>query len=189
MESKISFFMGANSPAGFVSLFDDLYNPKGTRRCYIIKGGPGTGKSRLMKKIAAAAETAREILEHAVKERFGCKVRSIELNVVQRCASHVLSLTDIEEAVSIGKRAVEVSQEGASGVMVAFKRNEGSSYSCDIVCVPVERVANEIKKVPASFINAEQNNVTDECCEYLLPLICGEYPVIWEKGLPKQIIF
>ena len=130
-----------------------------------------------------------KILEHVVKERFDCKVRSIELNVTQRCASHVLSLTDIEEAVSIGKRAVEVSQKGASGVMVAFKRNEGSSYSCDIVCVPVERVANEIKKVPASFINAEQNNVTDECCEYLLPLICGEYPVIWEKGLPKQIIF
>lgn len=53
---KISFFLGANTPNGFVSLFDQLYDPKGKSRCYVIKGGPGTGKSGLMKKIAKEGE-------------------------------------------------------------------------------------------------------------------------------------
>lgn len=130
-----------------------------------------------------------KILENAVRKHFGCKVRSIELNVAQRCAAHVLSLTDITESVFIGSQAVEVAIGGASGVMVAFERKDGEPYSCDAVCVPVKLVANEIKKLPSHFINKEQNNVTDECCEYLLPLICGEYPLVWEGGLTKHIIF
>ena len=48
--------MGANTPAGFYSLFDGLYDAHDGWRAYIIKGGPGTGKSTLMKKIAAEAD-------------------------------------------------------------------------------------------------------------------------------------
>jgi hypothetical protein len=51
-----SFFLGANTPEGFFSLFSELYSPENGWRLYIIKGGPGTGKSTLMKKIAAAAD-------------------------------------------------------------------------------------------------------------------------------------
>ncbi len=50
------FFLGANTPGGFFSRFDNLYTPDKDWFCYIIKGGPGTGKSGLMKKIAKAAE-------------------------------------------------------------------------------------------------------------------------------------
>ncbi len=55
MESK-SYFLGANTPAGFYSLFNQLYNPEKDNTIYLIKGGPGTGKSSIMKKIATAAE-------------------------------------------------------------------------------------------------------------------------------------
>ena len=55
-KGKLSFFMGANTPNGFVSLFDGLYDPREKSRCYILKGGPGTGKSGTMKKIASHAE-------------------------------------------------------------------------------------------------------------------------------------
>ena len=48
------FFLGANAPGGFVSHFSDAYDPTDGWRTYIIKGGPGTGKSSLMKKAAAA---------------------------------------------------------------------------------------------------------------------------------------
>lgn len=54
MSHRTRFFLAANSPRGFVSFFDELYNPYTDRQPYIIKGGPGTGKSTLMKKIAAA---------------------------------------------------------------------------------------------------------------------------------------
>lgn len=47
-----NFFLSANSPNGVFSIFKELYNPKDNWFCYILKGGPGTGKSTLMKKIA-----------------------------------------------------------------------------------------------------------------------------------------
>ena len=50
MSAKIiNYFACANSALGFVSFFED--NIKGLDRLYILKGGPGTGKSTLMKKI------------------------------------------------------------------------------------------------------------------------------------------
>lgn len=56
MSNKKKVFLAANSPSGFVSFFDELYNPYRSCRAYIIKGGPGTGKSSFMKKLASAAE-------------------------------------------------------------------------------------------------------------------------------------
>ncbi len=53
-EQPIRFFLGANTPNGFVSRFDQLADPAEGWRLYIIKGGPGCGKSTLMKKMAAA---------------------------------------------------------------------------------------------------------------------------------------
>ena len=51
-----AFFLGANTPEGFYSLFSELYYPEEGWRLFIIKGGPGTGKSSLMKEIAATAD-------------------------------------------------------------------------------------------------------------------------------------
>ncbi len=55
----LSYFLGANSSHGFYSLFNELYNPDEDWTMYIIKGGPGTGKSSLMKKIATEAENRK----------------------------------------------------------------------------------------------------------------------------------
>ncbi len=52
MAKKSASFLGANTPKGFVSFFDELYNPYDDTDAYIIKGGPGTGKSTFMKRIA-----------------------------------------------------------------------------------------------------------------------------------------
>ncbi|MBC8546753.1 hypothetical protein H8711_07370 [Clostridiaceae bacterium NSJ-31] len=49
----VEFFLGANTPQGFVSRFDQLADPEDGWRKFVIKGGPGTGKSSLMKKLAA----------------------------------------------------------------------------------------------------------------------------------------
>ena len=58
MGKQITTFLGANTPAGFSSLFDELYNPyKSSGTAYIIKGGPGTGKSSLMRKVAVYAQS------------------------------------------------------------------------------------------------------------------------------------
>lgn len=52
----VKFFLGANTPNGFYSLFNELYDPFTDWQMYIIKGGPGTGKSTLMKAVAEEAE-------------------------------------------------------------------------------------------------------------------------------------
>ena len=51
------FFAAANTENGFLSLFDEIFAPEKFRRIYILKGGPGTGKSTLMQKIGSVAQT------------------------------------------------------------------------------------------------------------------------------------
>ena len=47
----IQYFLGANSPSGFYSLYDQLIPPETARGIYILKGGPGCGKSTLMRRV------------------------------------------------------------------------------------------------------------------------------------------
>ena len=55
-DKNITFFLGAHTPKGFVSEFSQLYNPFDSWSMYILKGGPGTGKSGIMKRVATKAE-------------------------------------------------------------------------------------------------------------------------------------
>ena len=126
-------------------------------------------------------------LEQAIKDRFGCKVRSVELNLPQRCAGHLLSLADISESVRIGRGAVEAAVEGVSGEMMVFERVEGE-YACTIGHRDVMNIANSTKYVPDEFITEGNDNVTDACCEYLLPLIQGQCDLVFEAGLPKHLV-
>ena len=52
------YFLGANSRYGFYSLYDRFINPAAGDFLWVIKGGPGCGKSSFMRKIGAAAEEA-----------------------------------------------------------------------------------------------------------------------------------
>ena len=63
-DEKIRFFLGANSPQGFYSLYDQLINPAQARAIYILKGGPGCGKSSLMRRVAQRAEEAGDRVEY-----------------------------------------------------------------------------------------------------------------------------
>ena len=131
---------------------------------------------------------AGKVLEGYVKEKLGCKVRSIELNLPQRCASHIASLTDISESVEVGRTAVELALSGKTGIMVSMQRTEGE-YSIEYQPRDVNMIANRIKTVPDSFINGEGNGITDECLEYLRPLIQGECNIEYEEGMPKHFKF
>ena len=127
-------------------------------------------------------------LEHAVKNAIGCKVRSVELNLCQRCASHLASKTDLEESVLVGRSAVFAATEGATKVMMTINRTSNDPYTIDIGTVNVDNVANYEQLVPDKFINAEGNGVTDECIEYLLPLIKGEASPEYKDGLPIHFV-
>ncbi len=124
-------------------------------------------------------------LENITRERIGCKVRSIELNVMQRCGSHIASLTDLEEAEKIGAEAVKSAIEyGLSGVMMTFKRISNNPYRVDIVPCDVRECANKAKYFPKEWINDEGNNVTIDALNYFLPLIKGEPVIEYKNGIP-----
>ena len=127
-------------------------------------------------------------LEYAVKAEIGCKVRSIELNLPQRCAAHIASATDLAESVSVGRAAVKAASEGVTREMMIIVRDSTEPYAYHVEHSDVSKIANQIKAVPAEFINERGNNVTDECARYLLPLIAGEAGPVYENGLPKYLI-
>ncbi len=127
-------------------------------------------------------------LEHAIKNRIGCKVRSVELNICQRCASHMASATDLSESLEVGASAVTSAIEGANGCMMAMERIGTDPYKISIKPANIDGIANKEQFVPDSFINSEGNGVTDECLKYILPLIQGEVAPRYQNGLPCHVI-
>ena len=132
---------------------------------------------------------AGKALEWIVKDRIGCKVRSIELNLPQRAAAHILSATDITESVTVGKTAVKVALEGRTGVMMTINRREGEEYSSYVDCADISTIANEVRGVPDEYINATADGITEAGIKYLAPLIMGEVAVEYENGMPKHFVF
>ena len=126
------------------------------------------------------------MLAEVVKNHTGAKVRGIELSLLQRCGAHLASATDIEEAFTAGKVAVEKAVDGESGYMVAFERDmTGGAYHCNYRLLPLEAVANYEKKVPMEWINEQHNGLKDDFIAYVLPLIQGEADVPKEDSLPR----
>jgi len=125
------------------------------------------------------------ILANIVKNKIAKKVRGIEFSLLQRCAAHVGSLTDINEAYSAGQAAVRYAVEGKTDFMVAFERIPGAEYKCEIKLVNLTDVANTEKKIPREWINKEGNGLTDDFIKYALPLIQGESVLPLEEGLPR----
>ena len=127
-------------------------------------------------------------LENLLKDRVGCKVRSIELNVLQRCSAHISSKTDVDEAVMIGSAAVKAMLLGETGKMMCFNRVSNAPYKVEVTSADASLVANGEKKFPSEWINDDGNNVKDDAIGYFLPLIEGEIEIVTENGMPKHLI-
>ena len=127
-------------------------------------------------------------LEGLVGNRIGCKVRSVELNILQRCAGYMLSETDIIESRNLGAFAAVSAIRGESGKMSALKRICDDPYQVEIELADLSKIANFEKKVPMEWINEEGNDIKDELLTYLKPLIQGEVQIPYEKGIPKRFI-
>lgn len=129
-----------------------------------------------------------QILARVIQDRLGCKVRAVELNLMQRCASHIASATDIEESRMLGMKAVAVAFEGKSGVMVTLNRKERKEYTVEYGYVDISQVANKEKTVPLSWITPDGHDVTQEMVDYLYPLIEGERNIRFKNGIPNNVL-
>lgn len=127
-------------------------------------------------------------LEGLVGNRIGCKVRSVELNILQRCAGYMLSETDIIESRNLGAFAAVSAIRGESGKMSALKRICDDPYQVEIELADLSKIANFEKKVPMEWINEEGNDIKDDLLTYLKPLIQGEVQIPYENGVPRHFI-
>lgn len=121
------------------------------------------------------------VLCKIINEQLGLSTRAIELNLPQRCASHLTSLTDFKEAANCGKWAVKYALKGKTGVMISMNRI--SDYKIKYDCVPLSKVASFVKGFPTEWI-INNNDISDEYLSYALPLIKGETGPKFYQGLP-----
>ena len=125
-----------------------------------------------------------KMLESLVFKEFQCKVRSIELNVLQRCAMHIGSKTDLNESFMVGQKAIDTALENKSGQVMGFKRISNNPYVIEYISNDVRNVANLEQKIPSNWINEAGNDITKELYDYLFPLIQGEVHINYLNGIP-----
>ena len=92
---NIEYFLGANSPQGFYSLYDQLIDLEQAGAVYILKGGPGCGKSTLMRRVGKAAAEAGLPVEYIIcsgdpESLDGIVLPTLGAAVVDGTAPHVV---------------------------------------------------------------------------------------------------
>jgi ATP-dependent phosphofructokinase / diphosphate-dependent phosphofructokinase len=124
-----------------------------------------------------------------LEQGFTNRVKALELGILQRCAMHCASDTDLTEAYSAGKMALKYAVEGESGKMVCINRKCDENYEVEYSLVEANKVANNVKYFPSEWINPEGNFITEEAYSYFEPLIKDMPDLTFEGNLPKFKVF
>ena len=124
-----------------------------------------------------------------VKDVLGYKVHWTLPDYLQRSARHIASQTDLEQAMAVGRAAVECALAGQNAVMPVIVRDADAPYRWHIDIAPLERIANHEKTMPKGFIRKDGYGITAAARRYLQPLIMGEaFPPFGRNGLPDYVV-
>lgn len=126
-------------------------------------------------------------LANVISNEIGCKTRAIEFSTIQRCASHIASLTDVNEAFIVGGIAVKAAFDGETGKVGIFQRLSNKPYLMGTSIYDVNAIANVEKTVPQEWIINDGTGVSQEALDYMRPLIQGEIYPYMVDGLPRHI--
>lgn len=127
-------------------------------------------------------------LANIISKNMDYKTRAIEFSTLQRAASHISSLTDINEALTVGEEAVKAINEGNTAVMIVMKRNKDKEYKITYDYYDIHQIANVEKMIPTSWIDTKNKQMKNEYLEYARPLIMGELNSIYKNGLPSHLV-
>lgn len=117
------------------------------------------------------------------------RVKALELGILQRCAMHFASDSDLNEAYDVGYVALQSALNNESGKMVAIKRNDSKDYKSSYFLVDADKVANNVRYFPSEWINEDGNFLKEEACEYFLPLVKNIPNLKLENNLPQYKVF
>jgi 6-phosphofructokinase 1 len=134
----------------------------------------------------ALSGTAKALAD-LVADKTGWKTRPIEFSTIQRCASHIGSLTDVNEAFLIGGQAVKAAFEGKTGMVGIFERVSDKPYCVGTSIHDVNEIANLVKNIPQEWIINDGTYLSQEVVDYIKPLIQGEILPYMVDGLPRHI--
>ena len=123
-----------------------------------------------------------------VAAETGLKTRAIEFSTLQRAATHMASLTDINEAFQAGFDAVKAANEGKTGMMITLDRNGDDPYQCGTSAYDIHAIANVERAVPDEWITADGCGLNEKYEAYARPLIMGELAPMFVNGLPRHLV-
>lgn len=153
-----------------VGVSEGVRTADGTLICErTVAAGTGTDE---FGHLAQLSGTSR-YLAGLAKSRLGCKTRAVELSTLQRCASHVASRTDLDEAFELGRAGVRAALDGQTAKMCALTRVSDEPYRTKTELLDVAEIANKVKPVPRAWISADGMDVTEDFERYARPLIDG----------------
>lgn len=128
------------------------------------------------------------VLANLVHEKLGLKVHWALPDYLQRSARHAAAKTDVDQAVAVGRAAVEYALEGRNAVMPVIRRTSDKPYRWKIEPASLGRIANREKKLPAKYIRRDGFGITPAARRYLAPLIRGDAtPPAGRDGLPRYV--
>lgn len=127
------------------------------------------------------------VIAGIIKKRLGYKYHWAVADYLQRSARHIASSVDVEQAYALGFRGVEMALAGANAVMPYIKRVSQNPYRWEIGQVELHKVANHEKFMPRDFISEDGFHITNQCREYIIPLITGEDYPPYTNGLPAYV--
>ncbi|MCI6812831.1 MAG: 6-phosphofructokinase [Lachnospiraceae bacterium] len=127
-------------------------------------------------------------LAQQVAAETGLKTRAVEFSTLQRAATHLASLTDINEAFQVGADAVRAANDGKTGMMITLDRNGDDPYQCGTSAYDIHAIANVERPVPAEWITEDGCGLNDGYEKYARPLIMGELTPLMVNGLPRHLV-
>lgn len=127
-------------------------------------------------------------LANKVAAETGLKTRAVEFSTLQRAATHLASLTDINEAFQVGYDAVMAAEEGKTGMMITLNRNGDDPYQCGTSAYDIHAIANVERPVPAEWITEDGCDVNEGYVKYARPLIMGELQPLFVNGVPLHLV-
>jgi len=131
---------------------------------------------------------AAPVVANIIKKSLGYKFHWAVADYLQRSARHLASSSDVEQAYALGEAAVEMALDGKNSIMPAIIRTSNNPYKWEIGCGELKDIANVEKMMPTNYISEDGFSITDECREYLLPLIEGENYPPYIDGLPDYVV-
>ena len=127
------------------------------------------------------------VVAQMIKGELGYKYHWAVCDYLQRAARHIASETDVEQAYAMGQAAVEFADAGKNAVMPTIVRKNTKTYRWTVGEAKLADVANVEKMMPRKYIKRDGFGITEECREYLQPLIVGEAYPPYKNGLPQYV--